>query len=84
MNMTGVLRVRTTKPFGESTVSRILSSWRTRARRRPRTGELHHALRPRLHPRRHVGGRRARRHPAARRYGRVVRLDLARPDRSWW
>ncbi len=39
INMTGLIHVRTTKPFGESTVAASWSSWRMPARRRraPRT-----------------------------------------------
>lgn len=43
VNMTGLITVRVTKPFGESTVSRIPSSWRTR-REEGQDRELHHPL----------------------------------------
>lgn len=78
INMTGLIHVRTTKPFGESTVARVRAR-RKRQRKEGAYRELHHALCPRLHARRHRRGRgaRARRRPNHR---RTVRLDPARPD----
>ncbi len=49
INMTGVLKIRTSKAFGESTVSKILELVELRCAQVPR-GELHLPLCPRLYP----------------------------------
>ena len=49
INLTGVLKVQTTRPFGESTVSRILDLWRTPPPQVQIRG-LHLQIRPGLHP----------------------------------
>ena len=83
INMTGLIKVRTTKPFGESTVSRILELVENAGREEGQDRELHHALRPRTTPRPSpasavalalVGGR------CRRRAGRTG--CIARPHRS--
>ena len=51
VNMTGLLKVRTTKEFGESTVSKILDLVENSSMKKARCRELHHPLCPRLHPR---------------------------------
>ena len=51
VNMTGLLKVRTTKEFGESTVSKILDLVENSSMKKARTDELHHPLCPGLHPR---------------------------------
>ena len=78
INMTGLIRVRTTKPFGESTVARPGACGK-RQREESTHRKLHHTVRPRLHARRHRrgSGARARRRPGDR---CLVRLDPARPD----
>ena len=80
VNMTGVLRVRTTKPFGESTVSRILELVENASEKKARTENFITPFRPRLHAHRHLRGARHRNRPVALGHGRLVRLDLARPD----
>ena len=51
VNMTGVLTVRVSKPFGESTVSRILELVENASEQEGAHRELHHALRPLVHAR---------------------------------
>ena len=73
INMTGVLRIQTTKAFGESTVSQIR--------------KLHLQIRPRVYARRLLrragaGGSAARRPVDAGASGAVGRLDLPRADVS--
>ena len=74
INMTGLIHVRTTKPFGESTVARVLELVENASEKKARTENFITRF-----ARRHRRGRGTR---ARRRFGhrRLVRLDPARPD----
>lgn len=52
INMTGVLKIRTTKEFGESTVSKILELVENSSSRKSRLRGLHREICKNLHPRR--------------------------------
>lgn len=76
INMTGLLKIRTTKEFGESTVSKILSWWKQPVLPQVPLRGLYRQVRPHLHPRcvlqRSGAGHSAAGDPAGGRHGRSV------------
>ena len=85
VNMTGLLKVRTTKEFGESTVSKILDLVENSSMKKARAENFITRFAPRLHPRcllqRTGAGLPPAGGPAADGPARPLRrLDLPRPD----
>ena len=55
VNLSGLLRVRVTKAFEESTVAKILDLVENSSSKKAKAEKLHHQVRPVLHPRRGAG-----------------------------
>ena len=78
VNLTGLIAVRVTKPYGQSTVARILELRGERGREEGQDRELHHPLRALLHACRGGHRRAAGRRPAAAVRAKLVGLGAAR------